>query len=449
MSFLTPLLREERILFVPRGTDSEIPSREKNVILYQLAEKTALKWSSVSPQMIYELALKRENSLTTRLGPLLAVPHAVIQGAAENRISVAVVPGGVEWDSDKDHPILLVFMLAGGQEEHLKILSEMARLLKDDDFQLQLIETRSPEEFMALFRGKEERPAAPLIHGRKDLSALVFEQAVELRNSIEGSRLILHADAIEDGDYIGELIEGRDVLVVTSSESRFGRSFIEKWSPVLMPFRGVRRSTHVQFTLLYLLGQGIIEQDDLVVNVYGKPDTGFLDSIRLSHLKRELDLPFSSGSASFPGDLELSTFARVLQIATQLALEGREGKPVGTLFVVGDYKGVQGYTRQMIANPFHGYAEEDRNILDPGIEETIKEYAKIDGAFIIKGDGTISSGGTFLSGQPTAEEMQSGLGARHAAAQGITAVSKALAVAISESTRKVTVFQSGRRVMEL
>jgi DNA integrity scanning protein DisA with diadenylate cyclase activity len=193
----------------------------------------------------------------------------------------------------------------------------------------------------------------------------------------------------------------------------------------------------------------VIGEDDLIVNAYGKPGSGFLDSIRLSHLKRELNLPFSPQSGTFPADLELSTFARILQLASQLAAEGREGKPVGTLFVVGDQAGVYPYTRQMIVNPFHGYADSDKNILDPGIEETVKEYAKIDGAFIIRGDGTILSAGTFLSGQPTADEMQSGLGARHAAAQGITAVSKALAIAISESTRKVTVFQSGRRVMEL
>jgi len=136
-------------------------------------------------------------------------------------------------------------------------------------------------------------------------------------------------------------------------------------------------------------------------------------------------------------------------VATQIAVEGREGKPVGTLFVVGDYEGVMQYTRQMIANPFHGYPREDRNILDPSIEETVKEFARIDGAFIINGDGTIESAGTYLSGQPTAEEMHSGLGARHAAAQGISAVSSALAVAISESTRKISVFKSGRLIMEL
>ncbi len=422
---------------------------EKESIIRDLCEAVAGDWPSVGAGLIESLVLKRESTLSTRLTPLLAVPHAVIPGETENRIAVAVVPEGVDWDNDKEHPVRLVVLLAGGHEDHLALLSELARALKDEDLLRQLAGTENPRQFVSVFREHEARLSAPFVHGSRDLSAALFKEALRLRDSIASSRLILHADAIQDGDYIRRLVEGHDLLVVTGSGSRFSEAFIEEYKPVIMPFKGLRRSTHVRFTLLYLLGRGVLSRDDLVVNIFGKPGSGFLDSIRLSHLDRELDLPFQTGSGGFPADLELSTFARVLQLATQLATEGREGKPVGTLFVIGDSSGVAPYTRQMIINPFYGYSDEEKNILDPGIEETIKEYSRIDGAFIIRGDGTIDSAGTFLSGQPGADEMQSGLGARHAAAQGITAVSKAIAVAISESTRKITVFQSGRRVMEL
>ena len=109
----------------------------------------------------------------------------------------------------------------------------------------------------------------------------------------------------------------------------------------------------------------------------------------------------------------------------------------------GDHSNVVTYIRQMIANPFAGLKEADRNILDPNLEETIKEFAKIDGAFIIRDDGTLISAGTYLAGLPNSEELQPGLGARHTSAQGISAVTSAIAIAISESTRKISVYYTG------
>ena len=103
----------------------------------------------------------------------------------------------------------------------------------------------------------------------------------------------------------------------------------------------------------------------------------------------------------------------------------------------------------MIINPFKGYTEEERNVLDPSLKETIKELSKIDGAFIIRGDGVLVSAGTYIRTRIPPGDLPQGLGARHAAAAAITAVTQALAIAISESTRKVSLFKNGERIMEL
>ncbi len=419
----------------------------KDLVIRRLCGAVAEDLGGMDAARIEVLVQKREVSLSTRLSPLLAVPHAVIPGSKENRMAVAVIPGGLDWDSDRNNPVRLVVLLAGGRERHLKILSEMAAVLQDEDLLKRLVSALSAADFLSLLHQPEETPDR-LYYDRLGLSSLIFHEAVRIRDSIESARLILHADAVEDDEFIESLVDGTDAVIVTSREGRFDPGSFDKNSPIVMPFKGVKRSAHVQFTLMYLLSRKVLSPADIIVNVFGRPGSGFLDSIRLTRLE-DADIPFSSETEGFPEDLEISTFTRVLQVATQIAVEGREGKPVGTLFVVGDYEGVMQYTRQMIANPFHGYPREDRNILDPSIEETVKEFARIDGAFIINGDGTIESAGTYLSGQPTAEEMHSGLGARHAAAQGISAVSSALAVAISESTRKISVFKSGRLIMEL
>ena len=86
-----------------------------------------------------------------------------------------------------------------------------------------------------------------------------------------------------------------------------------------------------------------------------------------------------------------------LGIAVDLSVEGREGRPVGALFVLGDTDVVKNFVNPLILNPFQGYKDEDRNMLNPFMDETVKELASIDGAFIIQGSGVLDSAGTLVN----------------------------------------------------
>jgi DNA integrity scanning protein DisA with diadenylate cyclase activity len=134
----------------------------------------------------------------------------------------------------------------------------------------------------------------------------------------------------------------------------------------------------------------------------------------------------------------------------ELASQGREGKPVGTIFVLGDHQKVMQFSRQTIFNPFHGYPEEERNILNPELRETLKEFSALDGAFILREDGVVLSAGRHLSAAlDSTVDLPQGLGSRHVAAAGITSVTRAIALVISESTGDVRIFKDGAICMEI
>jgi DNA integrity scanning protein DisA with diadenylate cyclase activity len=149
------------------------------------------------------------------------------------------------------------------------------------------------------------------------------------------------------------------------------------------------------------------------------------------------------------GDVEPQVLERVLQIATDLAREGREGRSVGTTFVLGDSERVQSLAQQLVINPFRGYRDEERSILDPSLEETIKEFSTIDGAFIVRGDGVVLSAGAYLRTEKEVDGLPSGLGARHTAAGAVTAQTDTLAVVLSQSTGRVSLFKGGRMILSL
>ena len=90
-----------------------------------------------------------------------------------------------------------------------------------------------------------------------------------------------------------------------------------------------------------------------------------------------------------------------------------------------------------------------RNIHEEEFFETIREFAALDGAFIVNARGVVESAGVYLDTPPRRAKLPQGLGARHAAAAGITAATKAVALVVSESSGTVNAFHGGKPVLTL
>jgi len=110
---------------------------------------------------------------------------------------------------------------------------------------------------------------------------------------------------------------------------------------------------------------------------------------------------------------------------------------------VGDSEKVGGLSKPLVLNPFYGYKEEDRNILNPFMDETVKEFSSIDGAFVIRGDGVVESAGSLIQATDPGHDLPSGLGARHAAAAAVSVAANCIAIVVSSSTGQVTLFRRG------
>ena len=142
-------------------------------------------------------------------------------------------------------------------------------------------------------------------------------------------------------------------------------------------------------------------------------------------------------------DVEPGVFDAVLRIALEIAREGREGKPVGTAFLVGDIDGVLAYSTQFILNPFKGHTAQERLITDEELAENIKEFALLDGAFVIGGDGVVEAAGRYITVDTSAVQIPAGLGSRHASVAGITLVTRTLGIVVSQSGGLIKIFKNG------
>ena len=86
---------------------------------------------------------------------------------------------------------------------------------------------------------------------------------------------------------------------------------------------------------------------------------------------------------------------RVIDITMRLSREGREGKPPGTVFVIGEPESLKKHLRQLVLNPCDGHPQKHRNIHDPIFFETIREFTALDGAFVANKRGIVESAGTY------------------------------------------------------
>ena len=145
----------------------------------------------------------------------------------------------------------------------------------------------------------------------------------------------------------------------------------------------------------------------------------------------------------------LETLRIVVDLACDIGREGREGKPVGTLFVVGNHRKVMQFSTEQVHDPFRGYPRTERLIRNPRVRESIKEIAQMDGAFVISADGVVQAAGRHLRAQADNLTLSKGLGSRHWAAAEISKATGAIPIAVSESTGTVRVFQDGMVVLRI
>ena len=139
---------------------------------------------------------------------------------------------------------------------------------------------------------------------------------------------------------------------------------------------------------------------------------------------------------------------QVVSLAVEIAREGREGRKIGTLFVVGDSGEVMRRSKPMILDPLQGHPEEDKSIEDPNMRETIKELAQLDGAFVISNAGVVLSAARYIDAASESLRLPLGLGSRHMAGASISRQTDAVAVVVSESSM-VRMFDDGELVSEI
>jgi diadenylate cyclase len=218
-------------------------------------------------------------------------------------------------------------------------------------------------------------------------------------------------------------------------------------SVIPLPQYDLGRAEKLKLSIVSGIARGFFEQGDVVVALLSARPVGRPDSILIVNVgpdEEDVGFGFLRSEGVSPEILEA-----LIDLAVSIGVEGWEGRPVGTLFVIGDSNKVMEQSRPLSLNPFQGYSEDERNMLNPEVKRALRAFSVLDGAFVLREDGVVLAAGRYLNFEEKEVRIPLGLGSRHMAAAGITHETEAIAVVVSQTSGTVRVFRRGRAVLEL
>ncbi len=429
----------------------ELTAKNRKAAIRALVRAADLDDDGISLDEVVEAIEEREATAQTIVAEGFALPHAVIDWDGEFRVVLGRSNAGVDCGVPTSGPVKLIALLVIGKRHehlHLEVLAALAKLLETEDLRQAIIaasDTRAIEQLLRTRAGLTAETRRPPSMPR--INTTLVRQAVQLADTLAAQAVLLAVDEVEHVPFDALAPWAGKVLVITAHKSSDAK--IERPNTHLfdVPHASLSRMERANLGLLLAASVELLDRRVSVVCVTG-PGGRRLDSITVTRPEGQLQAMFGGKTGRRSTTVRPAVILRVLSLAIELAAEGREAKPIGALFVVGDTRRVLRHARQLVLNPFHGFSKSLRSVLDPSLTETIKEFALIDGAFIINREGIVLSAGTYLVPKST-PRLPSGLGTRHQAAAGITADSSAMAITVSQSTGAVSVFRHGSIVLKL
>ena len=288
---------------------------------------------------------------------------------------------------------------------------------------------------------------APLSKFTEHLQAFC-EIAIRLARHEEADALLFLLESALDWKKLREITGQQRVLLASDHEEHLVGAKDCGFDTVLLNIPDSPVYERLTQALLESVADDLLNPGACVVALYSGFEVDTIDSvsvINLEHLGRLTVHDLRQLETRVP----LDTLKTTVDLAVDIGREGREGKPVGTLFVVGDHRKVLRHCHPLGFDPVRGYNVEERRLEDSKVRDSVKEIAQLDGAFIVSSDGTIVSACQYISAPAAEITLSKGLGARHWAAAAISRATGAVAISVSESNGTVRLFQNGEVMLRI
>jgi len=437
-------MRLEKI--IARSRIIDLHSSTLRGALEELLSVCAEKFDDLKPESLLRGLLARESTMTTYLGHGVSLPHVRVKMRRRYILAIGRSRTGIRHEGTNDEErVNLIFMLLAGDRapNYLQVLASIARQVREPELVQNLANAPDLDTLYERLVGGFDG-IRPVQAQQNRTNRLLFREAQRVASGAACSAIMVFGDTFIGGIPAGILRSKIKTILVSRNAVEQPASEDKEDFNVTLQVRAFsnQRMSQLRSAILMALTHGALNFTDRICCIGGVAGSNQFDTLSVVEIEREFQTLLTGRNDLLPVDVKPEVLERVIAVATELAIEGREGKPVGSLFVVGDINKVEKLSKPLVLNPFYGYKEEDRNILNPFMDETVKEFSSIDGAFLIGGDGVLESAGSLIQAVDPEHSLPSGLGSRHAAAAAISLKAQCIAIVVS-SSGQVTLFRRG------
>ncbi len=277
----------------------------------------------------------------------------------------------------------------------------------------------------------------------------LYSLAIRLTESAGADAILLLLDGPADWQRLKKLAKDEKTIVAGNLAEDLEGANEAGLQTVLLDMPDSPVYEQLTQAVLEAVADDILAPGSSVVSLYSGFDADMLDSVSLINLDEHLNRLTGRDLRQIETRVPLDTLKIVVDLAIEIGREGREGKPVGTLFVVGDTRKVISCSRSVGFDPVKGYNRKERNLDDPRVREGVKEISMLDGAILVSADGTIEAACRYLDCSAASVTLSKGLGTRHWAAAAVSRATNAVAVSVSQSNGTVRLFNNGEVVLRI
>jgi diadenylate cyclase len=438
-------MRLDKIIARTRIVD--LRSSEMKGALEELLAVSVARFPDLKPEALLKGLLARESTMTTYLGAGVALPHFRARMGRRYLLAIGRSRAGIRHDGPKDADkvhLILMLLVDDRARDYLQLLASIARLVKEPALVRSLLDAPTTNDlYERLIAGFGGLLARPVQAQQNRLNRLMLREADRVARGAGCAAVMIFGDTFITGIEPEAWFPKAKTILVTRNLVEPGEDPRGFADVIQVRSFSTQRMAQLRSAILVALTRGTIAFTDRVCCVDGITGSNQFDTVVVVDVEREFQSLLTGQSDLLPADVKPEVLERVVAVATELAVEGREGRPVGCLFVIGATAKVDRMIKPLVLNPFYGYKEEDRNILSPFMDETVKEFSTIDGAFVIRGDGVVESAGSLIQATDSSHALPGGLGSRHAAAAAISVAADCIALVVSSSTGQVALFRRG------
>jgi len=272
-----------------------------------------------------------------------------------------------------------------------------------------------------------------------------------LRLEIDAAAIFVFPEATVDWARFRKIIEDEHVIVASTNANVLAAATEEHYQTIRIHLDGnATIYDRISHAILEAVADDFIPHRCRVLAFYSGIDPAWLDSFSVVNLDEHLVRLSGRDLRQLESRVPLKTLKVVVDLAVDIGWEGREGNPIGTLFVVGDTRRVLSMSRPAGFDPVRGYSRAERTLFDSKVREGIKEVTQLDGAIVVSSDGVVESAARYLEATATSTlSLSPGLGARHWTAAAVSRMTTAIAITVSQSTGTVRIFQNGEVALRI